>query len=130
MKPLTPEAVDALIIALKDRSLDIRSAAATALQNAGGEAERAALAEQNREEQIYAQRSKPDTRRYGKQEIIAAIPADADHKYPLTLAYLFPIYPIGGSAQQSEFLITRHTGKDRPERLAGCGKTIVSHSII
>lgn len=117
MKPLSPEAVHALMIALKDKSSDVRSAAARALQDAGGEAERAAVAEQKRQEQAYAQRIKRDAQRYTKQQIIAVIPADADHKYPLTLAYLFPIYPIGGSAQQAEFLITLHAGKDRPERL-------------
>jgi hypothetical protein len=117
MKPLSPEAKRALIVALKDKNSDVRSTAASALQSAGGEAEQAALAEQKREEQIYAQRSKPDARRYNKQQIVAAIPADADHEYPLALAYLYPIYPIGGSAQQAVFLITLHSGKDRPERL-------------
>jgi hypothetical protein len=117
MKPLSPEAVHALMLAMKDESLDVSSAAATALQDVGGEATRAALAEQSREERIYAQRSRPDTRRYGKQGLSAMIPADGDHKYPLTLAYLFPLYPRGGFAQQAKFLITLHTGKDRPERL-------------
>jgi HEAT repeat protein len=116
MKPLTPQSVQALMIALKDKNLDVRSAAAVALQNAGGEAERAALAEQAREQQ-------PDIRRYTRQQIIAAIPADADHKYPLTLAYLFPIYPNGYSAREAEFLITLHTGKGRPERLVFWKKT-------
>ncbi len=123
MKPPTSETVQTLMIALKDKSLEVRSAAVIALQDAGGEAERAALAEQTREEQAYAERSKPDTRRYNRQQVIAAIPAGADHKYPLTLAYLFPIYPIGGSAQEAEFLITLHTGKDRPERLVFWKKT-------
>jgi HEAT repeat protein len=117
MKPLSPEAVDGLMLALKDVSFGVRSVAATALQNVGGEAAQAALAEQDREEKTYAQQSKPDLRRYRKQELIAMIPADADHKYPLTLAYLVPVYPRGGFAEQAEFLITLHTGKDRPERL-------------
>ncbi len=117
MKPLSPEAVQALMLALKDVSLDVRSAAATALQDVGGAAEDAVLAEQNREEKLNAQQSKPDTHRYSKDKLSATIPADADHKYPLTLAYLLPIYPRGGFAQQAEFLITLHSGKDRPERL-------------
>jgi hypothetical protein len=116
MSPLTPQTVQALTIALKDKSFDVRSAAATALQDAGGEAGQAALAEQAREEQ-------PETRRYTKQQIIAAISAGADHKYPLTLAYLFPIYLNGYSAQEAEFLVTLQTGKDRPERLVFWKKT-------
>ena len=116
MKPLSPEAVHALTLGLKDESIDVRSAAATALQNVGGEAEAEALAEQKSEDQIYARRSKLDTHRYSKQELSATIPADADHKYPLTLTYLFPI-SRSGSAQQAQLLITLHTGKERPERL-------------
>jgi len=116
MKPLSPEAVRALTLVLKDESLDLRSEAATALQDVGGEAEQAALAEQKREDQIYAQAVKPDTRRYSKEELSAKIPADGDHKYPLTLAYLFPI-SRSGSAQQAKLLITLHSGRDRPERL-------------
>jgi HEAT repeat protein len=39
VRPPPPEAVNALMIALKDESVDVRSAAASTPQKAGGEAE-------------------------------------------------------------------------------------------
>lgn len=49
---------------------------------------------------------------------MATIPAGPNHKYPLTLAYLFPIYRQGYSVRSARWLITLYSGKDRPERLA------------
>jgi HEAT repeat protein len=73
VKPPTPEAVDGLMLALKDKSNTIRSAAATALQDLGGEAGQAARAELKREQLLEVQRSQPDTRSYSKEELIATI---------------------------------------------------------
>ena len=47
-------------------------------------------------------------RNSARPQIIAPIPADATHKYPLKLALFAPI---------SGYAVTLHTGKDRPERL-------------
>jgi hypothetical protein len=115
--PISIEAKRALMLALKDKSLDVRSAAASALQNAGGKAERAASAEQAQEEKIYAQASKEDRRKHTRREIMAPISHDPDHKYPLTLSYLVPVAAIGEPTGQARILITLYTGEDRPGRL-------------
>lgn len=54
---------------------------------------------------------------YTKLQLIAPILRDADDKSPLNLAYLVPVSGHG-LANQAEFLVTLHTAKDRPERLA------------
>jgi HEAT repeat protein len=118
MNPLTPQAVDALMVALEDKSPDVRSLAAETLQNAGGEAKQAGAAELKREQQILARQSKLDTRRYRKEDIMAPIPPCADHAHPLTLACLLPLYRYGGSARDAQFLVSVHRGTDGPERLA------------
>lgn len=117
MKPMPPEAKHALMVALSDRSLDVRSAADRALLDAGGAAQRAAEAEQTREEKIYAQEAKPDTRRYTRRQILAPIPADPDRVYPLTLRYLVPVIASGEPLTRAQFVIALYSGKDRPERL-------------
>lgn len=143
MNPLSPEAVDALMVALKDKSLDVRSLAAKALQNAQGEAKQAGAAELKRDLQILAQQSKPDTRRYRKEDIIAPIPPGTAHAHALSLThllelvarllgyrvvhahahaspltYLLPLYRYGGSARDAQFLVSVHRGTDRSGRLA------------
>ena len=96
LTPLTPDAVNGLMLALKDKSNTIRSTAAKALQDVGGEAGRAALAELKHEQLTEAQSSKLDTRSYSKEELIATI-QDPDLEYPLSLTYLVPILPVPGS---------------------------------
>jgi hypothetical protein len=64
VKPLTSEAVDGLMFALKDESNTIRSTAAKALQELGGEAGQAAQAELKREKMVEAEATKPDIRLY------------------------------------------------------------------
>ncbi|HYB91657.1 MAG TPA: HEAT repeat domain-containing protein, partial [Candidatus Binataceae bacterium] len=109
-------AMDGLMLALKDKSNTIRSTAANALQNLGGEAGRAARAELNREQLLEAQRSEPDTRSYSREELIATI-QDPDREYPLPLKYLVPILPVPASVEQAPFLATVHAGEDGLERL-------------
>jgi HEAT repeat protein len=113
MTSLTPEAVNALTIALKDKSVKVSSEAANALY-AVGAMPKAVAAERDREAD--AQSSELDTRSYSEQQISSPIPADADHKYPLRLSYLFPVYPYG-SEKNPDFLITLYTGRERAERL-------------
>ncbi|MGH6628486.1 MAG: HEAT repeat domain-containing protein, partial [Burkholderiales bacterium] len=127
MEPLPDEAVQALIRALGDKSFKVSSEAARALQDVGGEAERAALAEQDREERYYAEQSRLDTKLYTKAQIAANIPPDNEHKYPLELEYLYPIFRSRDPGHASGFLISLHRGKERGERLvfwriAGDGK--------
>jgi hypothetical protein len=50
-------------------------------------------------------------RSYTKEELIATIPADDQHKSPLRLTALLPLL-------DSNFLVTRHQGESRPDRLA------------
>jgi hypothetical protein len=52
-------------------------------------------------------------RLYSKEEIIASIPADADHKYPLELEYLIPFSGNNGV----QLPVTLHRGKDRGDLL-------------
>ncbi len=117
MKPMPPEAKRALMVALNDKSLDVRSAAASALLDAGGAAQRAAQAETAREEKIYAQESKPDMRTYTGREIAAPVPADPNHVYPLSLSYLVPVVATEEPIRRAQFLIALYSGRDRPERL-------------
>ena len=109
---LTPEAVDALTVALGDKDSDVRSRAADSLHNAGGAAEQAARAEEKREEEAdeaaHPEPHIPPAPKFSKQQIIAPIPPDANHKYPLKLALFAPI---------AGYAVTLHTGKDRPERI-------------
>lgn len=114
MKPLSDEAVRALTLALNDKSFKVSSEAARTLQDAVGEAGRAALAEQDREERYYAELAKLDTKPYTRGQIAANIPPDNDHKFPLELEYFYPIYVPG---HEPYLLISLHRGKDRGERL-------------
>ncbi len=108
---LPPDAVDALTVALGDKDSVVRTRAAQSLEHAGGAAEQAALAEEKREEEAdeAAHPEPPPVPKFTREQIIAPIPADANHKYPLKLALFAPI---------SGYVVTLHTGKDRPERLA------------
>jgi HEAT repeat protein len=107
---LTPEAVDALTVALGDKDSVVRTRAAQSLHNAGGAAQQAALAEEKREEEAdeAAHPEPPPVPKFSEQQIIAPIHPDANHKYPLKLALFAPI---------SGYAVTLHTRKDRPERL-------------
>ena len=106
---LTPEAVDALTVALGDKDSDVRSSAARSLHNAGARRQ-AALAEEKREEEAdeAAQPHIAPVPKFSKQQIIAPIHPDANHKYPLERALFAPI---------AGYAVTLHTGKDRPERI-------------
>jgi HEAT repeat protein len=109
---LTPEAVDALRVALGDKDSVVRTRAAQSLHKAGGAAQQAALAEEKREEAAdeaaHPELHVPPVPTFSKQQIIAPINPDANHKYPLKLALFAPI---------SGYVVTLHIGKDRPERL-------------
>ena len=122
VKPLTSEAVDGLVFALKDESITIRSAAAKALQDLGGEAGETAQAELKREQLVEAQAAKPDTRLYSREELIATI-QDPDREYPLSLKYLVPILPVPASVEKAPFVITVHAAEDNLERLTFWKKT-------
>jgi HEAT repeat protein len=122
VKPPTSGAVDGLMFALKDQSNIIRSTAAKALQDLGGDAGQAAQAELKREQLVEAQASKPDTRLYSREELIAAI-HDPDREYPLSLEYLVPILSVPASVEEAPFVITVHAAKDNFERLTFWKKT-------
>jgi len=112
MRPVSPEIVAALTLALKDSSIDVRRQAADALVRAGGA--QAGFAELARERNLLQQEDEQRARRYSGRQVVASIPADADHKYPLRLAYLFPLSHRNLS---TGFLVARYTGKRRAERL-------------
>ena len=54
-------------------------------------------------------------RSYSKEQLIATIHGDARYKNPLRLTALLPLV-------DSNFLVTRHQGDQRPDRLALCKK--------
>jgi hypothetical protein len=109
---LTPEAVDALTVALGDKDSVVRSRAAQSLRYAGGAAQQAAMAEEKREqaadEAAHPQPHIAPVPTFSKEQIVAPIHPDANHKYPLKLALFAPI---------SGYAVTLHAGKDRPDRL-------------
>ena len=115
MKPLPPNAVPALVTALKDKNSDVRSMAITALQTVGGDAQRAAEAADKHDQQASADKPKPDTRLYSRKQVIAPIPADAEYMYPLNLVYIVPI--TKGAVAEAKLFVTLHAGKDRADRL-------------
>ena len=116
-RPLSGELVRPLMVAMTDKSITIREQAARALLFAGGEPARLAGVELDREREAYAQESALDqTPRTGEQ-IAASIPPDVDHKYPLTIEYLFPI-DQSVAVQHPEYLISLHRGRERSDRLA------------
>lgn len=125
-RPLPGELARALIVAMNDKSLAIRQQAALALQSAGGEPERLAVGELHREDANSAGESALDKTPRTREQIAASIPPDEDHKYPLTIEYLFPIYE-SVTIQEPDYLISLHRGRERTDRLvfwkkAGEGK--------
>jgi HEAT repeat protein len=115
-RPLPDELVQPLILAMTDKSITIREQAARVLQSAGGEPERLAVAELDREREKYAQESALDRRPRTREQITASIPPDEDHKYPLAIEYLFPIYQ-SVTVQEPEYVISLHRGRERSDRL-------------
>jgi HEAT repeat protein len=121
-KPLPDELVQPLMVAMTDKSITIREEAARALQFAGGEPERLAVAELDRESSAFAQESALDRTPRTKEQITEPIPRDEDHKYPLTIEYLFPIYQ-SVTLQEPEYLISLHRGREqRPSRVLEKGR--------
>ncbi len=108
--------VDALMRAMSDKSITIREQAARSLQAAGGEPERLALGELDREDKIYAQQSRLNAEPCTREQIGATIPPDEDNKYPLTLEYLFPIYR-SVVVEEPAYLLSLHRGRERGDRL-------------
>jgi hypothetical protein len=58
-----------------------------------------------------------DNKHYARAEMIAAIPPDANHQYPLKLEYLIPVVEAGDIGLDAPFVITVHAAKDQPDRL-------------
>ena len=113
---LPNELVRPLMLAMNDPSITIREQAARALQFAGGEPQRLALAELDREDAIYQRESALDKTPRTREQITASITPDADNKYPLTIEYLFPIYESVG-IREPQYLISLHRGRERNDRL-------------
>ena len=115
MKPLPPDAVRALLFALKDKNSEVRRSAIAALRTVGGEAQRTAESTDRHPEGANTENPGPDARVYSRKQIAAPIPADAEYMYPLTLAYLVPI--TEGAAAEANIFISVHAGKDRSDRM-------------
>jgi hypothetical protein len=56
-------------------------------------------------------------RQYTREEIVATIPSDKKHQYPVRLQYLLSFSAVERGLEP-EFLVTVHRGRDRPDRLA------------
>jgi hypothetical protein len=118
-KPLPDDAVRALTVcAFKDKSHSVREAAADVLSDAKIPAGDAASAQLQKDNEAVEQAKKIDEskRRYSKEEILASIPADAEHEYPMELESSLPV-------DDGNFLVTLHQGEDRGERLVIWKKT-------
>jgi len=115
-RPLPDDLMQQLMVAMNDRSIAVREQAARALQFAGGEPARLAGGELDRERKADAQASALDKTPRTREQIAASGPPDADHKYPLTIEYLFPIYQ-SPAVQEPEYLISLHRGRERSDRL-------------
>jgi HEAT repeat protein len=115
-RPLPEELVQPLMVAMTDKSITLREQAARALQFAGGEPARLAGAELYRERETYAQEPALDRTPRTTERIAASIAPDVDHKYPLKIEYLFPIYQ-SVAVQEPEYLISLHRGRERSDRL-------------
>jgi HEAT repeat protein len=112
--PLPDDAVRALAVtASSDKSQTVREDAEDALQNARTNPLAAALGPVQKQAPAEpAPAPAEDTnRRCTREEIIATIPADDEHEYPLRLDTLLPV-------DSGRFLVTLHKGQDRGDRLA------------
>lgn len=112
MKPLPSGAAEILTRMVDDSNTEVREGSAYLLrQGIQGDWE----AGFKRLEQEHNVAGAPkgaymdQNRLYSKDEIIASIPADADHKYPLELEYLIPFSGSNGV----QLPVTLHRGKDR-----------------
>ena len=116
MKPLPNGATEILKRMAGDQNAEVREGAAYLLRQAGIQGEWEARFKLMGQEHHGASASKDASsnqdRLYSKEEIIASIPADADHKYPLELEYLIPI-----GVTDVQLLVTLHRGKDRGDVL-------------
>jgi HEAT repeat protein len=117
MKLLPNGAAEILKRMAEDKNTEVREGAASLLRQAGIQGEWEARFELMEKEHNGASASKdasPNPNRlYSKEEIIASIPADADHKYPLELEYLIPLVRVN----QVQLPVTLHRGKDRGDLL-------------
>lgn len=112
--PLPDDAVHALAdVAAHDKSEDVRDDADLALRSAQGPSVNAAIAQLPTLPAAPEATATPgdENKRWRKNEIVATIPTDDDHEYPLTLANEL-------AADDGRFLVTLHQGKDRGDRLA------------
>jgi HEAT repeat protein len=106
--PFPKEAIPALTVALKDKEFKVRHDAALALPDTGGEAERAANAELEREEEA---KTAEKLRLQSKEEIDAPVETEvAGEKYKLELSESAPIKSQHDETGEATFLITLHRG--------------------
>jgi len=115
MKPIPPEAIQALTDALKDPISDVRSSATNALLHVGGEAQKAAEAAQKNEVPPSDKLPGPDNRLDSAKQMGAIIPADSDHEYPSQLVHKVPL--ANRSGLNTPLIITVHAGQERSDRL-------------
>ncbi len=117
-RPLPDEAARALTeSAFKDHSHPVREAAVNALIGANIAAGNVAWKQLQQEEDAEqtARNVDENKRRYSKEDMIADIPADADHEYPMSLESMLTI-------DGTDFVVTVHDGQDL-ERLRIWKKT-------
>ena len=117
MKPLPSGAAEVLTRLVDDSNTEVREGAAYLLRQAGIQGDWEARFKQMEQGHNVARvqnRTDVDQNRlYSKEEIIASIPADADHKYPLDLEDPIPFTVSNGV----QLPVTLHRGKDRGDLL-------------
>ncbi|MGA2264541.1 MAG: HEAT repeat domain-containing protein [Acidobacteriota bacterium] len=117
MKTLPSGATEILTRMVDDSNTEVREGAAYLLRQAGIQGDWEARFKQMEQGHNVTGAAKgtevEQNRLYSKEEIIASIPADADHKYPLELEYLIPFSGNNGV----QLPVTLHRGKDRGDLL-------------
>lgn len=117
MKPLPSAAVPILISASGDRNIDVSDGAAGALMQAGIRGEWLTRCRALEEERKLEDKHRSDASRvkqlYTKEKIIASIPPDENHKFPLRLESLPPFTGIN----LIPLLVGLLRGKDRMDRV-------------
>jgi HEAT repeat protein len=118
MKPLPAAAVPVLIASLEDRNASVSDGAAGVLLQARIQGEWFTRYKAIQEERKLREKQKADRQEeaklYIKEDIIASLPADENHKFPAQLESMTPLTGVNGV----QLLVTLHRGKDRTDRVS------------
>ncbi len=118
IKPVTDEMENAFIRCLKDSNSDVRATASSVLERLKTPKSRKALAVYNEDKKLREQQDEQEyqaeqSRTFSLAEICSPISSNADYKEPLTIQCSVPVV----IKNDTVFLLTLHTDRDRPDQL-------------